>query len=277
MKNMGDNNNMNEPKDKFNKGPTQGLTTSKKYNNMLPTCSAVSNQETMLEGGGGGITCGGANDTSTRIESSSPPSQTAPTLDEPTTSNPGELRENESTTQTQTLSQKNASTLPSLTSSITRVSTAASASSKDIILATVASAEKSTNSAVPDAAAENDVLGTYFAASSMKRSFDKLSKIDLSVDCANYQAPDYLFGFGGSHGGGLWGPKESTQEEIDGLISFANKYIIRGRGERGYVGENVQEDCASKGAARGERDAGDDDVKIDDLSKRAALEKDANC
>jgi hypothetical protein len=47
MKNMGDNNNMNEPKDKFNKGPTQGLTTSKKYNNMLPMCSAVSTQETM--------------------------------------------------------------------------------------------------------------------------------------------------------------------------------------------------------------------------------------
>ncbi len=243
MKNMGDNNNMNEPKDKFNKGPTQGLTTSKKYNNMLPMCSAVSTQETMPQGGGGGITCGGANDTSKSIESSSPPSQTAQTLDEPTTSNPGELRENENTTLTQTLSQKNASTLPSLTSSITSVSTAASASSKDIILATIASAEKNTNSAVTNAAAENDVLGTYFAASSME-----LSKIDLSVDRANYQAPDYLFGYGGSHGGKLWGPKESSQEEIDGLISFANKYIIRGRGECGSVGENVQEDGASKGA-----------------------------
>jgi hypothetical protein len=128
------------------------------------------------------------------------------------------------------------------------VSTAASASSKDIILATVASAEKNTNSAVADAAAENDVLGTTFAASSMKRSFEKLSKIDLSDNRANNQAPDYLFGFGGSHGGGLWGPKESTQEEIDGLISFANKYIIRGRGERGSVGGNVQEDGASKGS-----------------------------
>ena len=242
---------------------------------MLP--ASAKSQESAPGGGDEGIMRRERNATSKSIDSSSPPSQTAPTLDEPTTSNPGELRENESTTQTQTLSQKNASTLPSLTSSITRVSTAASASSKDIILATVASAEKSTNSAVPNAAAENDVLGTYFAASSMKRSFDKLSKIDLSVNRANYQAPDYLFGFGGSHGGGLWGPKESTQEEIDGLISFANKYIIRGRGERGYVGENVQEDGASKGAARGERDAGDDDVKIDDLSKRAALEKDANC
>jgi hypothetical protein len=82
----------------------------------------------------------------------------------------------------------------------------------------------------------------------MKLSFEKLSKIDLSNNRANYQTPDYLFGFGGSHVGGLWGPKESTQEEIDGLISFANKYIIQGRGERGSVGGNVQEDGALKGA-----------------------------
>jgi hypothetical protein len=241
---------------------------------MLP--ASAKSQESAPGGGNEGIMRRERNDTSTIIDSSSPPSQTATTLDEPTTSSPGELRENENTMHTQTTSQKR-STLPSLTSSFTSVSTAASASSKDIILPTVASAEKNTNSAVADAAAENDVLGTTFSASSMKRSFEKLSKIDLSDNRANNQAPDYLFGFGGSHGGGLWGPKESTQEEIDGLISFANKYIIRGRGERGSVGGNVQEDGASKGAARGERDVGDDDVKIDDSSKRAALEKDANC
>jgi hypothetical protein len=242
---------------------------------MLP--ASAKSQESAPGGVDEGIMRRERNDTSTSIDSSSPPSQTATTLDEPTTSNPGELRENESTRQTQTLSQKSASTLPSLTSSITSVSTAASASSKDVILATVASAEKNTYSAVADAAAEIDVLGTNFAASSMKRSFEKLSKIDLSDNRANYRAPDYLFGFGGSHVGGLWGPKESTQEEIDGLISFANKYIIQGRGERGSVGGNVQEDGALKGAARGQRDSGDDDVKIDDSSKRAALEKDANC
>ena len=180
-----------------------------------------------------------------KIDSSSPPSQTATRLGEPTKNNLGDFRENKSTTKAQTTRQTSASTL-SLTSSIISLSTAASASFKDDIWATVAAAEKNTNSAVADAATENDVLGVNVAPSSMKRSFEKLSKKDLSVNQANYQAPDYLFGSGGSHGGGFWGPKEMAQEEKDCLIAFANKHIVQRRGGWGAVGGNMQDDGASQ-------------------------------
>ena len=100
--------------------------------------------------------------------------------------------------------------------------------------------------------------------------------MDLGVNRSNYQAPDYLSGFGGLHGRGFWGPKEMTQEEKDCLVAFANKHIIRRRTGREDVGGNVKGDDASE-TARGEGDAGGDDVKIDDSSKRPALDKDASC
>jgi hypothetical protein len=209
-------------------------------------------------------------DEGTMLQDSSLLSQSATMLGKPTTSNP---QENNSTMQTQTTNQTSTSTIPSRTCSTLSLSTDAPASTKDDVLATVAAGEKNNKSAVADAAAEKDVLGVNFTASSIKRSFAKLSKMDLSVNRASYQTPYFHFGFCGAHGGGFFGPKEMPQEDKDCLVAFANKYIIRGRGERGAGSDNVKDDDASKTAARGKCDAGDDDVKDDCIEEGSTREK----
>ena len=66
----------------------------------------------------------------------------------------------------------------------------------------------------------SDSLNQQSAAKSIKRSFDILSKIDLSVDHTRHE-PNKFYS--------VWGvcDKEWSEEDKDLLVAFANKYIIR--------------------------------------------------
>jgi len=76
----------------------------------------------------------------------------------------------------------------------------------------------------------HDTLSKSSAASSIKRSFERLSKIDFSVDRIRNDSIEF------SGGSGLY-DREMSQEETDVLVAFANEYIIRGGGD-----ENGQQD-----------------------------------
>ena len=70
----------------------------------------------------------------------------------------------------------------------------------------------------------HDALSESSAASSIKRSFERLSKIDLCVDRIRHEPMEY------SGGWGLY-DREWSEEEKDGLVAFAQKYIIQGGGD----------------------------------------------
>jgi len=72
----------------------------------------------------------------------------------------------------------------------------------------------------------HDALSERSAALSIKRSFDILSKMDLSVDCARHEPIEVY------NGGWILYDREWSQEEKDDLVAFANKYIIRGFGNK---------------------------------------------
>jgi len=62
----------------------------------------------------------------------------------------------------------------------------------------------------------HDALSERSAASSIKRSFERLSKIDLSVDRIRNDSIEF------SGGSGLY-DREMSQEETDVLVAFANE------------------------------------------------------
>ena len=71
----------------------------------------------------------------------------------------------------------------------------------------------------------SDPLSELSAAKSIKRSFDKLSKMDLSVHHTRHRPIEFCSGWG------LY-DRECSAEETDALVAFANKYIIRGCGDK---------------------------------------------
>jgi hypothetical protein len=71
----------------------------------------------------------------------------------------------------------------------------------------------------------SDLLSERSAAKSIKRSFDILSKMDLSVDHTRHNSSEFCSGWG------LY-DREWSEEEKDELVAFANKHIIRGCGDK---------------------------------------------
>jgi hypothetical protein len=71
----------------------------------------------------------------------------------------------------------------------------------------------------------SDLLSERSAAKSIKRSFDILSKMDLSVDHTCHNSSEFCSGWG------LY-DREWSEEEKDELVAFANKHIIRGCGDK---------------------------------------------
>jgi hypothetical protein len=106
------------------------------------------------------------------------------------------------------------------------------ADQKRSILALTSSSEStSTTSSEESAGYNNDALSERSTTSSIKRSFERLSKIDLSVDRTRHGPIEFYSGWG------LY-DREWSQEETDALVAFAHKYIIRGGGDKNGLHDN---------------------------------------
>jgi hypothetical protein len=102
---------------------------------------------------------------------------------------------------------------------------------RPIIVMTSSSESTSTTSSEESAGYNNDALSERSAALSIKRSFERLSKIDLSVDRTHHEPIVFYSGWG------LY-DREWSQEEKDDLVAFAKKYIIRGGGDKNEQHDN---------------------------------------
>ena len=102
---------------------------------------------------------------------------------------------------------------------------------RPIIVLTSSSEITSTTSSEKSDGYKNDALSERSAALSIKRSFERLSKIDLSVDRTHHEPIGFYSGWG------LYN-REWSQEEKDVLVAFANKYIIRGGGDKNEQHDN---------------------------------------
>ncbi len=115
----------------------------------------------------------------------------------------------------------------------------ARADQKRSIFASTSSCEStSTTSSEESSGYKNDALSERSAALSIKRSFERLSKIDLSVDRTYYVPIEFYSGWG------LY-DREWSEEEKDVLVAFANKHIIRGGGDKN--GQHDNDGRAKKG------------------------------
>jgi hypothetical protein len=84
-----------------------------------------------------------------------------------------------------------------------------------------------------------DAWSERSAVLSIERSFDRLSKIDLSVDRACHEVTDF-------HGGWSEYNREWSEEETNVLVAFAKKNIIQGCDNRKRYHEE-DHDCAMNG------------------------------
>jgi hypothetical protein len=101
---------------------------------------------------------------------------------------------------------------------------------KNSVLKSTSSIGSTSTASYESAGYCHDALSESSVASSIKRSFERLSKIDLSVDRIRHDSMEF------SGGSGLY-DREWSQEETDVLVAFANEYITRGGGD-----ENGQQD-----------------------------------
>ena len=110
---------------------------------------------------------------------------------------------------------------------------------KRSILALTSSSSETTSTTISEESAgyNNDALSES-AALSIKRSFERLSKVDLSVDRTSHEPIGFCSGW-------VLYDREWSQEETDVLAAFANNYIIRGGRDKN--GQHDNEDRAKKG------------------------------